>query len=103
MPSSAQRSLRRTSYVSAHSQATLSLRALMGTRRVHSGFVRSGGLLRADAGPHSGDRKKKMAEHRRIWPLLVYGGLAAIAALRRKDPEQGTARRGAVAHSLGRV
>jgi membrane protein len=26
-----------------------------------------------------------MPEHRRIWPLLVYGGLAAIAATRRKD------------------
>ena len=29
-----------------------------------------------------------MAEHRRIWPLLVYGGLAAIAAVRRKEPER---------------
>ena len=29
-----------------------------------------------------------MAEHRRIWPLLVYGGLAAIAAARRKEPER---------------
>jgi membrane protein len=35
-----------------------------------------------------GERKKKMAEHRRIWPLLVYGGLAAIAAVRRKEPER---------------
>jgi membrane protein len=35
-----------------------------------------------------GDRKKKMAEHRRIWPLLVYGGLAAIAAVGRKKPER---------------
>jgi membrane protein len=35
-----------------------------------------------------GDRKKKMAEHRRIWPLLVYGGLAAIAAAGRKKPER---------------
>ncbi|MGB7975319.1 MAG: YihY/virulence factor BrkB family protein [Roseiarcus sp.] len=26
-----------------------------------------------------------MAEQRRIWPLLVYGGLAAIAAVRRKE------------------
>ena len=24
-----------------------------------------------------------MAEHRRLWPLLVYGGLAAVAAARR--------------------
>jgi membrane protein len=30
-----------------------------------------------------GERNRKMAEHRRIWPLLVYGGLAAIAAARR--------------------
>src|SRR5580658_8382740 len=29
-----------------------------------------------------------MADHRRIWPLLVYGGLAAIAAMRRKDTER---------------
>ena len=29
-----------------------------------------------------------MAEHRRIWPLLVYGGLAAIAAVRRKETER---------------
>jgi membrane protein len=29
-----------------------------------------------------------MAEHRRIWPLLVYGGLAAIAAARRKETER---------------
>jgi hypothetical protein len=28
-----------------------------------------------------------MAEHRRIWPLLVYGGLAAIASVLRKDTE----------------
>ena len=28
-----------------------------------------------------------MAEHRRIWPLLVYGGLAAIAAARRSAIE----------------
>jgi membrane protein len=35
-----------------------------------------------------GERKKKMAEHRRIWPLLVYGGLAAIAAVRRKETER---------------
>jgi membrane protein len=35
-----------------------------------------------------GERKKKMAEHRRIWPLFVYGGLAAIAAVRRKDTER---------------
>jgi hypothetical protein len=28
-----------------------------------------------------------MAEHRSIWPLLVYGGLAAIAAVLRKDTE----------------
>src|ERR1700733_9423654 len=34
-----------------------------------------------------GERKKKM-EHRRIWPLLVYGGLAAIAAVRRKETER---------------
>ena len=34
-----------------------------------------------------GERKKKMAEHRRIWPLLVYGGLAAIA-VRRKETER---------------
>ena len=27
---------------------------------------------------------RQMAEHRRIWPLLVYGGLAAIAAARRE-------------------
>ena len=31
-----------------------------------------------------GDRNKEtMPEHRRIWPLLVYGGLASIAATRR--------------------
>jgi membrane protein len=30
-----------------------------------------------------------MAEHRRIWPLLVYGGLVAIAAARR-SPIEGT-------------
>jgi hypothetical protein len=36
-----------------------------------------------------------MAEHRRIWPLLVYGGLAAIAAVFRKDSEL-TAPRGSV-------
>jgi membrane protein len=35
-----------------------------------------------------GERKKKMAEHRRIWPLLVYGGLVAIAAVRRKETER---------------
>ncbi len=29
-----------------------------------------------------------MAEHSRIWSLLVYGGLAAIAAVRRKEPER---------------
>jgi membrane protein len=29
-----------------------------------------------------------MAEHRRIWPLLVYGGLAAIAAARRGAVER---------------
>jgi membrane protein len=29
-----------------------------------------------------------MAEHRRIWPILVYGGLAAIAAARRRGTEQ---------------
>jgi membrane protein len=29
-----------------------------------------------------------MAEHRRIWPLLVYGGLAAIAAARRRAIER---------------
>ena len=29
-----------------------------------------------------------MAEHRRIWPFLVYGGLAAIAALRREAVER---------------
>jgi membrane protein len=29
-----------------------------------------------------------MAEHRRIWPLLVYGGLAAIAATRRKEADR---------------
>jgi Virulence factor BrkB len=29
-----------------------------------------------------------MAEHRRIWPLLVYGGLAAIAAARRKETQR---------------
>ena len=29
-----------------------------------------------------------MAEQRRIWPLLVYGGLAAIAALRREAAER---------------
>ena len=34
-----------------------------------------------------GERKKKM-EHRGIWPLLVYGGLAAIAAVRRKETER---------------
>ena len=28
-----------------------------------------------------------MTEHPRIWPLLVYGGLAAIAAVLRKDTE----------------
>jgi membrane protein len=43
------------------------------------------GLLRADL--IQGARNKKMAEYRRIWPLLVYGGLAAIAAVRRKDTE----------------
>jgi hypothetical protein len=26
-----------------------------------------------------------MSERRRIWPLLIYGGLAAIAAVRRKE------------------
>jgi membrane protein len=35
-----------------------------------------------------GERNKKMAEHRRIWPLLVYAGLAAIAAARRKEAER---------------
>src|SRR5277367_1636137 len=35
-----------------------------------------------------GERNKKMAEHRRIWPLLVYAGLAAIAAARRKETER---------------
>jgi hypothetical protein len=30
-----------------------------------------------------GERNETMAEHRRIWPLLVYGGLTAIAAARR--------------------
>ena len=29
-----------------------------------------------------------MAERRRIWPLLLYGGLAAIAAMRRRETEQ---------------
>ncbi|HEV7478875.1 MAG TPA: hypothetical protein VGO05_01140, partial [Roseiarcus sp.] len=29
-----------------------------------------------------------MSEHRRIWPLLVYGSLAAIAAVLRKDSRQ---------------
>src|SRR5579864_5294028 len=28
-----------------------------------------------------------MSEHRRIWPLLAYGGLAAIAAVFRKDTD----------------
>jgi hypothetical protein len=35
-----------------------------------------------------GERNQTMAEHRRIWPLLVYGGLAAIAAARRKGTER---------------
>jgi hypothetical protein len=25
-----------------------------------------------------GERNKKMAEHRRIWPVLVYGGLGPV-------------------------
>ena len=29
-----------------------------------------------------------MAENRKIWPLLVYGGLAAIAAARRAQTER---------------
>src|SRR5579864_3599366 len=29
-----------------------------------------------------------MAEHRKIWPLLVYGALAAIASARRKETER---------------
>jgi Virulence factor BrkB len=29
-----------------------------------------------------------MAEHRRIWPLLVYGALAALASARRKETER---------------
>jgi membrane protein len=33
------------------------------------------------------ERNKIMTEHRRIWPLLVYGSLAAIAAVLRKDTE----------------
>ncbi len=33
-----------------------------------------------------------MAEHRRIWPLLVYGGLTAIAAARREVIERTRAR-----------
>jgi membrane protein len=35
-----------------------------------------------------GERNKGMAEHRRIWPLLVYGALAAIASARRKETER---------------
>ena len=35
-----------------------------------------------------GERNKKMAEHRRIWPLLVYKTLAALAAARRGAIEQ---------------
>jgi membrane protein len=35
-----------------------------------------------------------MAEHRRIWPLLVYGGVAAIAAARRRETEQARDSRG---------
>jgi membrane protein len=42
-----------------------------------------------------------MAEHRRIWPFLVYGGLAAIAAVLRGDTDQipDNERRGAVRKS----
>jgi membrane protein len=35
-----------------------------------------------------GEGTKTMAEHRRIWPLLVYGGLAAVAVARRAWDER---------------
>ena len=35
-----------------------------------------------------GERNKGMAKHRRIWPLLVYGALAAKASARRKETER---------------
>jgi membrane protein len=38
--------------------------------------------------PDPGRTEQKMAEHRRIWPLLVYGGLAAIAAARSKETQR---------------
>jgi membrane protein len=44
-----------------------------------------------------GERNKKMAEHRRIWPLLIYGTLAALAAARRGAIEQTRASRDQVA------
>ena len=51
-----------------------------------------------------------MAEFRRIWPLLVYGGLGAIAAVRRKETRANTRGRGAMrrsasltGHSLSRA
>ena len=59
-------------------------RHLEGTTRVLPGLFVPAGLLRADAGPHSGRAEQGMAEHRRIWPFLVYGALAAIASARRK-------------------
>jgi membrane protein len=43
-------------------------------------------LLRAEDRLHLGERSNKMVERSRIWPLLVYGGLATIAAVLRKDP-----------------
>ena len=42
---------------------------------------------RRPAAPPNGEREQTMAEQRRIWPFLVYGGLAAIASALRKDTE----------------
>ena len=46
---------------------------------------------------------RHMAEHRRIWPLLVYGGLAAIAAVSRKDTELSRPEPQAMARSANRT
>jgi hypothetical protein len=71
--------------------ATNSLSAIVWSeqRSVFQDFIGPTGLLRVDTGPISARAGgKEMAENRRIWPLLVYGGLAAIAAARRAQTER---------------
>jgi hypothetical protein len=46
---------------------------------------RGGELSRPDARRPQVERNNTMTEHLRIWPLLAYAGLTAVAAVLRKD------------------